>query len=206
MDHYAVKPGTFTEWEIYGFLFFHSTIIINNICTSKYGGNVCLNKHAFNHKLFHINNLCENNKGITKLSIQTCWFIDWSFYRALALWQNHTHTSLSFNLTLCFEFSLSPIFSPRVFLPLVSNLIYNLLLLFIGNLKIASTWIYRLAINGYNNYLPTNLASEINSICLHCQIVDSSLLSGWLTETELLRTRVLSSDMDLQVINISNTK
>ena len=42
------------------------------------------------------------------------------------------------------------------------KLIYNLLLLFIGNLKIASTWVNLLAIKDCKNYLPNNLASEIN--------------------------------------------
>ena len=60
---------------------------------------------------------------------------------------------------------------------LVSNLIYNLLLLFIGKLEFAFPWIYNLDINGCNNYLPTNLASKINLTGLHFRIVDSSLLS-----------------------------
>ena len=167
-------------------MFFQSIEIVNNSYISKSGGNVRLNKHAFNHKLFHINNLCGNNKGITKFSIQTCRLTDWSFYKALALRQNHTHKSLSFKFTLCSKFSLSLVFSPRVLLSIVSNLIYNLLLLFIGNVKISSTWIYRLAINGCNNYLPTNLASEIISTRLHCRIMDTSLLSDWSTRSELI--------------------
>ena len=92
-------------------LFFHSTVIVNNIYTSKSGKIVQLNKHAFNHKLFHINNLSRNNKGNTDLNllIQTYRLTDWSFYRASTLWQNHIHRSLSFNFTfslfLTLEFS-----------------------------------------------------------------------------------------------------
>ena len=59
----------------------------------------------------------------------------------------------------------------------LSKLIYNFLLLFIGNLEIASTWIDSLSIKDCNNYLPKNLASDINSTGLHCRIMDSSLLS-----------------------------
>ena len=152
-----------------------------------------INKHAFNHKLFHINNLFGNNKRNTNLSIQTCWLTEWSFYRASALRLNHIHRSLSFN----YSFSLfSPIVLSTVsLLCLVNNLIYNLLLLFIGNLRIVSTWIYRIAINGCNNYLPTNLASEINSTGLDCRIVDSSLLSDWPTRSWLIQTLTESAGL-----------
>ena len=139
------------------------------------------NKYAFNHELFHIYNLSGNTNLLPLQLIQTCRLTDWSFYRALALWLNHIHRSLSFNL------SFSP-FSPRVPLSLycVCKLIYKFLLLFIGNLKIASTWVNWLTIKDCNNYLPNNLASEINSIGLHCRIVDSSLLSDWLTRSWLV--------------------
>ena len=143
-----------------------------------------INMHSAINYFIYIYILSRNNKGNTNLSIQTCRLTDWSFYRALALWYNHTHRSLSFNFT--FSLFLTLEFS-REFCCLLSNLIYNLLLLFIGNLKITSTWIYRLAINGYNNYLPTNLASEINLTSLDCRIVDSSLLSDWSTRSELIR-------------------
>ena len=43
------------------------------------------------------------------------------------------------------------------------KLIYNLRLLFIGNLKIAIAWADSLAIEDCNKYLPNKLASEINS-------------------------------------------
>ena len=62
VDQCAVKLGTFMEWEIYGFLFFHSTVIVKDIYTSKYGNNLRPNKHAFNHKLFHIYNYVEITK------------------------------------------------------------------------------------------------------------------------------------------------
>ena len=107
VGHYAVKPGTFTEWEIYGFLFFHSTVIVKNIYTSKSGNIVQLNKHAFKHKLFPIYNLCLNNKGITNLSIQTCQLTDWPFYRSSTLRLNHIHRSLSFNFSFSLLLTLS---------------------------------------------------------------------------------------------------
>ena len=109
----------------------------------------------------------------TNLSIQTCWFTDWSFYRASALRLNHLHRSLSFNFTLCSEFSLSHTEFSLLSLYYISKLIYNLLLVFISNLKNASTWIDWLFIEDCSNYLPNNLASEINSTGLHCRIVDS---------------------------------
>ena len=80
---------------------------------------------------------------------------------------NHMHRSLSFDFS----------FSPGV--PLMSTiclLIYNLLLLFIDNLKIATTWADSLAIKYCNNYLPNNLASEINSTGLQSRIEDFSFL------------------------------
>ena len=138
-----------------------------------------INMHSTINYLIYITcrEITKYNTNLSALRhIQTWRLTDWSFYRSSALRKNHTHKRLSFNFTLCSEFSLSLFFSPRVLLSIVSNLIYSLLLLFIGNLKIDSRWIYRLAINGYNNYLPTNLASEINSTCLYCRIVDSSLL------------------------------
>ena len=75
--------------------------------------------------------------------------------------------------------SISPFSHPIVLSwVLLSKLIYNPLLLFIGNLKIASTWINWLPVKECNNYIPNNLASQINSTGLHCRIVDSSLLSN----------------------------
>ena len=126
------------------------------------------NNHAFNHKLFHIFNYAEITKYYKLVGP------DLSVYRASALWLNHIHRILSFN---CSFLTLSS-FSVYCLLCLC-KLIYNLLLLFIGNLKIASAWVDWLTIKDCNNYLPNNLASEINSTGLHCQIVDSSFLSNW---------------------------
>ena len=97
--------------------------------------------------------------------------------------------------------SLSLYFSPcssllsSVVLCLVTNLIYNFLLLFIGNLKIASTRIDWLTIKDCNNYLPNNLASEINSTGLYFRIVDSSLLSDCLTRFGLIQTLTESANI-----------
>ena len=143
---------------------------MNNIFTSKSGNIVHPNKHAFNHKLFHIYNYAE----ITKI-LQTC------LSRLVGSPTDpfiELRLCLSFNFILCSEFSL-----PHPEFSLMSNLIYNLLLLFIGNLKIASTWIDRLSIKDCNNYLPNNLASKINSTRLHCRIMDSTLLSNWSTRS-----------------------
>ena len=74
---------------------------------------------------------------------------------------------------------LSSLSAMLVYCVFVSNSVYNLLLLFIGKLEIVSTWIYRLSIKYCNNYLPTNLASEINSIGLHCRNLDSSTDKIW---------------------------
>ena len=82
---------------------------------------------------------------------------------------------------------------------LVSNLIYNFLLLFIGNLKIASTWIDWLTIKDYNNYLPNNLASKINSTSLHCWIMESSLLSDWPTRSWLIQTLTESTESQVRI-------
>ena len=88
------------------------------------------NNHAFNHKLFHIFNYAEITKYYRLVDS------DLLVHKASALRLNQLHRSLNFNFS----------FSPSVPLSLycvccVSNLIYNLLLLFIGNLKIASTWV-----------------------------------------------------------------
>ena len=104
------------------------------------------NNHAFNHKLFHIFNYAEITKYYKLVGP------DLSF--SLALLLNHIHRSLSFNFS----------FSPWVYLlSNVCKLIYKMLLLIIGNLKIASVWADWLTIKYCNNYLPNNLASEINS-------------------------------------------
>ena len=128
---------------------------------------------------------------ITKV-LQTCRLIHRSFYRVSALPLNHIHRSLSFNFSFSLLLNLS---SSVSLLCLVTNLIYNILLLFIGNLKIASTWSDWLSIKDYNNYLPNNLASEINSTSLHCWIVDSTLLSDWLTRSWLIQTMTESAEI-----------
>ena len=140
-----------------GSLIFHLTVIVKDIYTSKSGKNVRPNKHAFNHKLFHIYNYAE----ITKI-LQTCLSRIFGsltdLFTELRLFDNITYTKAWAST------SLSLFFHPEFFLmSLVSNLIYNLLLLFIGNLKIASTWIDWLTIKDCNNYLPNNLALEILS-------------------------------------------
>ena len=99
-------------------------------------------------------------------------------FTELRLFDRITHTKAWYSTSISF-FS-HPEFS------LVSNLIYNFLLLFIGNLKIACTWIHWLTIKDCNNHLPNNLASEINSTSLHCRMVDSSLLSDWPTRCWLI--------------------
>ena len=81
----------------------------------------------------------------------------------------------------------------------LSNLIYNFLLLFIGNLKIDSTWIDWLSIKDRNNYLPNNLASQINSTSLHCWIVDSSLFSDWFTRSWLIQTLTESAESQVRI-------
>ena len=140
------------------------------------------NIHAFNYKLFHIFNYAEITKYY-KLVDYKLIGPDLSVYRASALRLNHIHRSLSFN------FSFLTLSSFIVYCILcLCKLIYNLLLLFIGNLKIASTWADRITIKDCNNYLPNNLASEINSTSLHCRIVDSSLLSDWPTRSWLIQT------------------
>ena len=75
VDHCVIKPETFMEWEIYEFFFFYSTIIVKEIFTSKYGNIVWPNKHAFNHKLFHIYNYAEITKVllIRKQIFATLW-------------------------------------------------------------------------------------------------------------------------------------
>ena len=125
------------------------------------------NNHAFNHRLFHIFNYAEITKYYKLVGR------DLSVYRASTLRLNHMHKSLSFDfsfLTLSSSISL-------LCLLCLCKLIYNLLLLFIGNLKIASTWVDLFTIKYCNNYLPNNLAWEINSTGLHCWIVDWYRLS-----------------------------
>ena len=151
------------------------------------------NNHAFNHKLFHILAMpkykviqtCRLQNGRSRLVRS-----DSSVYRASARRLNHMHRSLSFDFS----------FSPRV--PLLSTiclLIYNLLLLFIGNLKIATTWADWLAIKDCNNYLPNNLASEINLTILQSQIVDFSFLSDWHTISWLVQTLTESAGSQVQI-------
>ena len=154
------------------------------------------NKHAFNHKLFHIYNYAE----ITKI-LQTCLSIlvgsptdpftelqlfDWITYTEV--WASTSLSLLSHPEFLC--------------LSIMSKLIYKFLLPFIGKLEFASPWIYSLDINGCNNYLPNNLTSEINLTSWHCQIVDSSLLSDWPTRFELILT--LEELVELQYESTSN--
>ena len=92
-------------------------------------------------------------------------------------WHIQTHRSLRFNAILSSLYAILSALSRSLCLSIMSNLIYNFLLLFIGKQNFACLWIYRLTINECNNYLPTNLALEINSTGLHCRIMDSSLLS-----------------------------
>ena len=111
---------------------------------------------------------------------------DSSIYRASALQLNYIHKSLSF------DFSFSPgvplLFNVSLVSVFLCKLIYKLLLLFIDNLKIATTWADWLVIKDYNNYLPNNLASEINLTGLQSRIVDFSFLSDWQTRSWLIRT------------------
>ena len=151
------------------------------------------NNHAFNHKLFHIFNYVEIAKYY-KLVDYKLVGPNLSVYRASALQLSHIHRSLSS------DFSFSP------WVPLLSNvcvwlckLIYNLLLLFIGNLKIASSWADWLTIKDCNNYLPYNLASEINSTGLHYLLVDSSFLSDWQTRSWLVQTLTESTGSQVQI-------
>ena len=153
------------------------------------------NNHAFNHKIFHIFNYAEITKYY-KLVDYKLVGPNLLVYRASAFRLNHIHKSLSFNFY----------FSPWVPLSLycvynmwLSNLIYNLLLLFIGNLKIASTWADSLAIKYCNNYLPNNLASEINSTGLQSWIVDFSFLSNWQTRSWLVQTLTESAGSQVQI-------
>ena len=150
------------------------------------------NNHAFNHKLFHIFNYAEITKYYKlvdlNLSVQTCPFTELRLFD----WITYTKAWASTSL-------FSPWVPPvSIFCNLswlyVSNLNYNLLLLFIDNLKIASTWVDWLTIKDCNNYLPNNLTSEINSTGLHCRIVDSSLLSDWQTRSWLVKTLTESAE------------
>ena len=142
---------------------------------------LCGQINTFNLKLFHIYNLCGNNKVL-----QTCQsrlvnspidpftelrLFDWITYtEAWAL------TSLSHPDFLCYLMSV---------LSLCKE-ISNFLLLFIGNLKTTSTWVDWLSIKDCNKSLPNKLASEINLTGLHCLIMDSSLLSDWPTRSWLV--------------------
>ena len=114
------------------------------------------NNHAFNHKLFHIFKYAEITKYYKLVGYKLVG-PDLSVYRASALRLNHMHRSL------IFDFSFLTLSSFNVYCLLcLCKLIYNLLLLFIGNPKIASAWVNWLTIKDCNNYLPNNLASESN--------------------------------------------
>ena len=129
------------------------------------------NNHAFNHKLFHILTMlkykviqtCRLQTGRSRLVCP-----DSSVYRASALRLNYMHRSLSFNFS----------FSPGV--PLLSTIclcstdLQKMLLVFIGNLKLATAWVDSPAIKDCNYNLPNNLASEIISTGLQSRIVDFS--------------------------------
>ena len=127
--------------------------------------------------------LCRNNKVL-----QTCRsrlvglnLLVQNFWSRLVLLQSFSSSTKSHTQKL----ELRLLFSHPEFLSIVCvyKLIYKFLLLFIGNLKIASTWIDWLTIKDCNNYLPNNLASEINSNGLHCLLVDYSFLSDWQTRS-----------------------
>ena len=175
------------------FLFFHSSIIVKDIYTCKSRNNVQPNKHAFNHKLFHIYNYVE----ITR-ELQTCLFrligSPTDPFTAIQLFNRITYTEAWAST------SLSLFSHPGVLSwVLLSNLIYNPLLLFIGNLKIASMWINWLTIKDCNNYLPNNLASQINSTGLHCLLVDSSFLSDWQIISWLVQILTESAKSQVQI-------
>ena len=154
-----------------GSLIFHLIVIVKDIYPSK-SRNMCGQIITFNHKLFHIFNYAEITKyyklvGPDLILLQSFGCSTESHTQKLEL--QLLFLSFSHPQFLCLSICL------------VTNLIYNILLLFIGNLKITSTWIDWLSIKDYNNYLPKNLASEINLTGLHCRIMDSPLLSDWLT-------------------------
>ena len=112
VDQCVVKPGTFTRWEFYGFLFFHLTVIVKDIYRSKYG-NMCgqIIMHSTTNYFIYLT--MENNKVLQTCRLQTgrsrLVGPDSSVYRASALRLNHMHRSLSF------DFSFSP------WVPLLSN-------------------------------------------------------------------------------------
>ena len=160
-------------WVLWSFT---QLVNVKDIYTSKSGNIVPPNKHAFNHKLFHIYNYA----AITKV-LQTC-------LSRLVSSSTDPFTELQLFdwITYTEAWTSTSLFSPWVPLSLycvscvcLCKLIYNFLLLFISNLKIASTWADWLTIKYCNNDVPNNLSSEINSTGLHCLIVDSSLLSDW---------------------------
>ena len=130
---------------------FTQHVNVNNIYTNNSGENVGYVNMHFNHKLFdiyiyiYIYNLSRNNKKV----IQTCRLFDILFYRASALQQNQAQRNLSFNSILSSLSAKNSLSEFSFFL-----VIYKLLLLFIGKLKIASPWISSLDIKGCNNYLP----------------------------------------------------
>ena len=82
-----------------------------------------------------------------------------TFYRALALniFKPIEGWALTLSSSLFAQSSLKIISAVSI----VSNLIYNLFLLFIGKLEFASPWIYWLVIKDRNNYIPNSLNSEI---------------------------------------------
>ena len=124
--------------------------------------NLQQNKHAFNHKLCDLHNFSGHNKNNIVVNANLKFTKIFNLLQSFDSRHLQTHRSLSFDTIIS---SLSVILwalSRSLFLSIVSllsKLIYNLLLLFIGNLKIASTWIDWLTIKDCNNYLPNNLAS-----------------------------------------------
>ena len=163
-----------------GSLIFYIRVIVKDIYRSK-SGNMCGQIIMHSTINYFIYLTIGNNKVL-----QTCQSRlvgpDLLAHRLILLQSFSSSTeSLTQKLELRLLFShpefLCLSIVSLVSLDSLSNLIYNLLLLFIGNLKIASTWDDWLTIKDSNNYIPNNLASEINLTGLHCRIVDSSLLS-----------------------------
>ena len=139
--------------------------------------------HAFTHKLFQYINYAEiqsnTNLSVTNWSVQTCLsrLVGLqSFSSSIKLHAQKLKLRLFF-----FTVSSSALCDCLCVSFPVCKLNYKMLLLFIGNLKIATAWADLLAdllsIKHCNNYLPNNLASEINLIELRCLLVDFSFLS-----------------------------
>ena len=149
VDQCAVKPGNFTQWDFYGFLFFYLLVTVKDIYRCKSGNIMRPNIHAFNHKLFHILTMLKYKVIQTGRSRLVC--PDSSVYRASARGLNCMYRSLSFN---CSSSPGVPVLSTTCVLPLYW--FTTMLLLFIDNLKIATAWVDWSAIKGCNNcYLIT---------------------------------------------------